>query len=94
MTLHEATLAMSETLSAGTTGPISRGRHRRNAWVYGAFCLLGLLPTWLSMAPSLQAAGLGLLVPGGGFLALGPLGVLALAATLGLFWLSFIVWFS
>ena len=93
MTLQESALATADAFKAGTTGPISRGRHQRNAWVYGALCVLGLMPTWFGLSPGLQAAGLGLLLPGGGFLALGPLGVLGLALTLGLFWLSFIVWF-
>ena len=89
----EAVQMQDNTLEPGSLGPVTASRHRRNALIYAALCVLGLSPTWLSLAPGWQAAGLGLLVPGGGFLALGPLGVLGVAATLGLFWLSCIVWF-
>ena len=52
-------------------GPVTSARHRRNAMIYGAMCILGLMPTLLGMSPSMQATGLGLWIPGGGFLAVG-----------------------
>ena len=54
-----------------TVGPVTSARHRRNAMIYAALCILGLLPTILGMSPEMQAAGLGLWIPGGGFLAVG-----------------------
>ena len=54
-----------------TVGPVTSARHRRNAMIYAAMCILGLLPTLLGMSPALQAAGLSLWIPGGGFLAVG-----------------------
>ena len=42
---------------------------------------------------SLHAAGLGLLLPGAGFIALGGWYLLLLPLTLGLFWLAVIAWF-
>ncbi len=80
-------------LPSGTKGPVTAARHRRNALIYGALALLGLAPSWLGLAPAWQAAGLGLLLPGAGFIALGGWHLLLLPLTLGLFWLSIIAWF-
>lgn len=52
-------------------GPVTSARHRRNAMIYAAMCILGLLPTILGMSPEMQAFGLGLWIPGGGFLSVG-----------------------
>lgn len=65
----------------------------RSAACYGVVCLLGLLPWMLTNSAAWQTFGLGLLLPGGGFAALGPWGLLGMALVLGLFWLSIIVWF-
>lgn len=80
-------------LPSSPVGPVSAARHRRNVLVYALLCVLGLLPTLFDAAPGWQVAGLGLLLPGGGFTALGGAWLLALPLTLGLFWLSIIVWF-
>ncbi len=79
--------------AAANVGPISAARHRRNFMIYGALCVLGLLPTLLGAAPAWRAAGLGLLLPGGGFPALGGAWLLALPVTLALTYLAIIVWF-
>ena len=42
-----------------TVGPVTSARHRRNAMIYAAMCILGLLPTILGMSPEMQAAGSG-----------------------------------
>jgi hypothetical protein len=62
--------------------------------IYAAMCILGLLPTILSMSPSLQAAGLGLWIPGGGFLAVGGWATLLFVLTLALFALAVFAWFG
>ncbi|MGE0484037.1 MAG: hypothetical protein AB7Q81_07845 [Gammaproteobacteria bacterium] len=77
----------------GRKGPVTASRHRRNAIVYAALFLLGLAPTWLGATAGWQATGLGLLLPGGGFLAHGAHGIVLLAITLALFWLSCVAWF-
>ncbi|MCB1747509.1 MAG: hypothetical protein H6977_08085 [Gammaproteobacteria bacterium] len=77
----------------GAKGPVTAARHRRNAIVYAALFLLGLAPTWLGGSAAWQAAGLGLLVPGGGFLALGAHGIVLLALTVAVFWLACVAWF-
>jgi hypothetical protein len=82
-----------ENLTSGTKGPVTKSRHRRNALVYALLCMIGLLPTILHWSPALQAAGLGLFVPGGGFLALGGWMALLFPLTLGIFWLSIVAWF-
>ena len=74
-------------------GPVTAARHRRNAMVYGGLVLIGLAPIWLGAAAGWQSAGLGLLLPGGGFLALGVGGILLTMLTLALFWLACVAWF-
>jgi len=77
----------------GSKGPITASRHRRNAYVYAGLVLLAYLPLLAGASGPWQAAGLGLLLPGGGFLAAGGAWVLLLPVTLGLFWLSCVAWF-
>jgi hypothetical protein len=80
-------------LSIGTKGPVTAGRHRRNALLYTAICLLAYIPTLAHLSPGAQAAGLGLLLPGVGFLADGGWSMLLFPLTLALFWLSVVAWF-
>ncbi len=75
-------------------GPVTSARHRRTAMIYAAMCILGMLPTMLGMSPSLQAAGLGLWIPGGGFLAVGGWAIVLLVLTLALFALAVFAWFG
>ena len=77
-----------------TVGPVTSARHRRNAMIYAAMCFLGLLPTLLGMSPALKAAGLGLWIPGGGFLAVGGWALLLFPLTLALFALAVFAWFG
>src|ERR1700738_880300 len=65
----------------GSKGPVTAYLHRRNAVLYALLCA-----GW-------QAAGLGLLAPGVGFVAAGGWWVLLFPVTLGLFWLSVVAWF-
>ena len=53
------------------SAPVSRRLMRRASLVYAFVFALGLAPTVLQAPASYQAAGLGLLFPGGGFLAVG-----------------------
>jgi hypothetical protein len=80
-------------LHSGSKGPVTASRHRRNAVVYGVLCLLAILPILLQMSPGWQAFGLGLFMPGAGFLAVGGWAVLLFPLTVGLFWLSVVAWF-
>jgi hypothetical protein len=80
-------------LRAGSKGPVTASRHRRNALVYGALCVLGILPTFAGMSAGWQAFGLGLFMPGAGFLAVGGWSLLLFPLTVGVFWLSVVAWF-
>ncbi|MDT5008218.1 MAG: hypothetical protein QOJ24_5394, partial [Mycobacterium sp.] len=48
-------------------GPVSRTRQRRTRWAFIGVQALALLPTILRRSPRARAVGLGLAVPGGGF---------------------------
>jgi hypothetical protein len=93
-TLDHEVMGDSTLFRPTNQGPVTAARHRRNLVVYIAICALGLLPTLLGASAAWRAFGLGLMVPGGGFVAaLGMGGVLALALTLGLLYLAFVTWF-
>jgi len=77
-----------------TVGPVTSARHRRNAMIYAAMCILGLLPTLFGMSPEMQAAGLGLWIPGGGFLAVGGWAILLFPVTIALFAVAVFAWFG
>jgi len=78
---------------ASSMGPATRRRLWRSAACYLLLCAVGLLPWLVDASAGWRTVGLGLLLPGGGFAALGPWGLLGTALTLALFWLSIIVWF-
>ena len=90
---------LSESMSADAgfhaagVGPATRRRLWRSAACYALICAVGLLPWFLDTSAAWRALGLGLLLPGGGLLALGPWGLPGMLLVLGLFWLSVIVWF-
>jgi hypothetical protein len=77
----------------GSKGPVTARLHRRNALLYALLCLVAYTPGWLHLGAGWQAAGLGLLMPGVGFVAAGGWWVLLFPVTLGVFWLSIVVWF-
>ncbi|NLL63349.1 MAG: hypothetical protein GX241_03770 [Ruminococcaceae bacterium] len=76
-------------------GPVTK-KHKKIAWtIYFIFAVIGMLPTIFNLSWGLQVAGLGIVLPGGGFLAIGGgLGVLYFVITiilmvvigLGLWW--------
>jgi hypothetical protein len=80
-------------LVQGDKGPVTASRHRRNFLVYAGLCLLALWPIASGKPPAWQAAGLGLFMPGAGFLAVGGWWTLMFPATVFVFWLSIIAWF-
>ena len=80
-------------LRSGSKGPVTASRHRRNAIVYGVLCGLAILPTLTAMASGWQAFGLGLFMPGAGFLAVGGWALLLFPLTMAAFWFSVVAWF-
>jgi len=82
-------------------GPITSARLRRAGLGYLALAVAGLALAWLAASPGLQAFGLGLIVPGGGFL-LYPVGSLGntvahvglTLATWFVFGLALFAWFG
>ncbi|MBL6749873.1 MAG: hypothetical protein ISP90_05090 [Nevskia sp.] len=90
---HRSTVPDSVNLPIGSKGPVTASRHRRNAVVYAVLFVLGLLPTWLDAGAAWRAAGLGLLMPGAGFLSDGGWLCLLFPLTVALFFLSLIAWF-
>ncbi|MEB3070653.1 linalool dehydratase/isomerase domain-containing protein [[Mycobacterium] vasticus] len=75
-------------------GPVTRRRLRRTLMCYLSVALLGLAPTALGWSTTWQAAGLGLVVPGGGFLVFGWWALAGLAVTLAVLAVSFVLWFA
>lgn len=80
-------------LFSGSKGPLTASRHRRTAMLYGMLCLLAVLPILLGKSPAWQAAGLGLFMPGSGFLAVGGWWMVLFPVTVFIFWISVIAWF-
>lgn len=78
----------------GQKGNLTKFRQTRALLVYGLLCILGLAPIWLEWSPGWQAAGIGLWLPGGGFLAVGGWWSVLLVPTFLLFGLSLIAWFG
>src|SRR6516165_12435603 len=75
-------------------GPLTAARQRRTLLLYTAMCVFGLLPTIFGMSPAMKAAGVGLWIPGGGFVASGGWAVLLFPVTFVLFGLSVFAWFG
>src|ERR1043165_3887652 len=62
-------------LKIGTKGPVTASRHMRNALVSAIACAVGVIPMLASWSAGWQAFGLGLMMPGAGFLTIGPSGI-------------------
>jgi hypothetical protein len=77
----------------GQTGPVTAARQRRTWIVYVTLVALGALPWVLGSAASWKAAGLGLWLPGAGFLALGSWWAALFPLILLLFVASLVAWF-
>ncbi len=71
-------------------GPILRSIRQRALTIWAVLAAIGLLPTLLDFTSGYQAFGLGLWLPGGGFLAAGAPGWFILC--MGLFALSLVLW--
>ncbi|HJP37169.1 MAG TPA: hypothetical protein QF901_14415 [Gammaproteobacteria bacterium] len=76
-----------------SNGPVTIARQRRTASIYFAVCVIGLLPLLLGMSAGWQAAGLGLWLPGGGFVAVGGWAMLLFPATVFVFLMALLAWF-
>lgn len=76
-----------------SNGPVTIARQRRSAMIYVGLLCVGLLPVLLHMTPAWQAAGLGLWMPGAGFVAVGGWATLLFPLTLLVFLLSLLAWF-
>ncbi len=76
----------------GLHGPLVAARLRRTAVGFGVVWLLGLGLVVLDAAPGWKAFGLGLLLPGGGFLYTSD--PVFVALTLVLFAIAFVAWFG
>lgn len=77
-----------------SVGPVTSARRRRTALIYAAMCFVGVLPLLMGMPASYKAAGLGLWLPGGGFLAAGGWAVLLFPLAIALFALAVFAWFG
>jgi Linalool dehydratase/isomerase len=85
--------AFENELPIGSKGPVTAYLHRRNVVYYALLCVLAYLPTFLHLSAGWQAAGLGLLMPGVGFLAAGGWWSLLFPVTLAICWLAIVAWF-
>jgi len=74
-------------------GPVTTARQRRTLIVYATVCIVGLVPALIGASSGWQAAGLGLWMPGAGFVAVGGWAVLLFPIVLALFGVSLIAWF-
>ncbi len=77
-----------------SVGPVTSARRRRTALIYTVMCLVGIIPMLTGMTASAKAAGLGLWIPGGGFLAVGGWAMLLFPLTVALFGLAVFAWFG
>jgi Linalool dehydratase/isomerase len=75
-------------------GALSKSRFRRTKSFFIVIGLIGLCPFVFNLSVGLKTAGLGLLFPGGGFVALGGWYLLAALVTFGLYKLSLVAWFG
>ena len=80
-------------LARGGKGPATSRIQRRSWIIWLTACAIGLLPTILNLSPALKAAGLGLLIPGGGFVALGGWWSLLFPLALLFFVIALVAWF-
>lgn len=80
-------------LRSGAKGPVTASRHQRTSLLYAALCALAVTPLLTEMSAGWQAFGLGLFMPGAGFLAVGGGALLLFPLTVLLFWLSVVAWF-
>lgn len=75
-------------------GPLSASRLRRTNLFFLGLGIAGLLPTLLGMSGAWQATGLGLLMPGAGFIAVGGWAALLFVLTYVLYLAALVVWFG
>jgi len=93
MTVADQSLPMLGASNFRPKRPVTMARQRRALTVYAVLFLTGLAPLLLQSQPWLQAAGLGLWMPGGGFLVDGGWYAALFPLTLILFLFSLVAWF-
>jgi len=81
------------TTVSGAPGPVTKRHLKRTLSAYLGCVLLGLLPVLVDAPGEWQAAGLGLWLPGAGFLGVGGWAALLFPLTLVLFAVSAVAWF-
>ena len=74
-------------------GPVTIARQRRTWTIYAVLLLAGLMPLVLGSSAAWRAAGLGLWMPGAGFLAVGGWALALFPVTFVLFVASLVAWF-
>ncbi|HTO55634.1 MAG TPA: hypothetical protein VMR50_19785 [Myxococcota bacterium] len=84
---------LSQPLESGGRGPVTAARQRRTAIAYTAMCIVGYVPVLAGAPAGLQTFGLGLWLPGAGFLALGGAWSLLFPLVAAVFCVSCIAWF-
>ncbi|OBG02565.1 hypothetical protein [Mycolicibacter sinensis] len=75
-------------------GPVASRRLRRSATGYLLIAVIGVLPTLFGLSTAWQAAGLGLLFPGAGFLVFGSWTLLGITISVLVFAVACIAWFA
>jgi hypothetical protein len=73
-------------------GPAVRRARRRTITIWLVLCIVGIVPTLLQLPGAIQTVGLGLVFPGGGFLAAGGWWIAVFFVVVGLFVLSLAAW--
>ena len=84
---------LSGPIAAQGKGPVTAARQRRTALIYTTMCLVGFVPVLAGAPASWKAFGLGLWLPGAGFVADGGWVSLLFPLTMALFCVSLIAWF-
>ncbi len=75
-------------------GPVTARRNRLTIMLYLVVAFLGLVPLLVAARPSWQAVGVGLWLPGGGFVAAGGWATLLFPLTVALFLAAIFAWFA
>jgi len=92
--MTNTTLSAPVISAASGLAPVSKIRRQRLQILHAGMVVIGLLPWLLDASPSVRSAGLGLLFPGAGFIAVGGWALLLVPFTLLLFAVAVFAWFA